>query len=392
MAFPTIEGFQETLDQVATETPTLDLPAGVQAGDEILVAVSGYSGAGVISYTAPSGWEKVEDANQTNLVCCALFRKTATGGETTISPESSRVGSHAAHAYIVRGAEEFEIAAPEVLAGAAGNAAITAPALSPSWGSGESLFMVFGFNGRVGVEFGTMPAGYTSQTHVGEQDGGGFSTGIASGYRESTSATESPGDLVSATYKAMIAMTLAFRATGTPPSVTLDQSTLTPGSTISGTCTDYSAAPTSPITVSDGTNTDNVTVSITDEGGGEYTFVGTMPASPTVAEGSVTVTVGEASAAATYEYPSVAGLPSYTLRKDGVTLGSLTGVKCLVTATGELDGTEIYSANNLTTTNGVLPEVDLSATSANVGDTVTVSILTGDNEGITFQTTVADIA
>ena len=90
---------------------------------------------------------------------------------------------------------------------------------------------------------------------------------------------------------------------------------------------------------------------------------------------------------------NVVGLPAYTLNKDGSALGNLTGVKAVVTATGEIDGTELYSANDLTATAGVMDSfIDLSGTAANAGDTVTVSILTGANEGITFEATVADIS
>ena len=86
------------------------------------------------------------------------------------------------------------------------------------------------------------------------------------------------------------------------------------------------------------------------------------------------------------------GLPAYTLNKDGSPVGNLTGVKVRVTATGELNGTELYSVNNATTSAGVLSAIDLSATSAAVGDTVTVEILTGANEGIVFSDLVEDIA
>lgn len=172
-------------------------------------------------------------------------------------------------------------------------------------------------------------------------------------------------------------------------STTLDQTTLTPGGTISGTCSNYNAAPTSPISVSDGTNTDSVTVTIS--GTGPYTFTGTMPATPTVADGSVTVTVGEASTTATYSDGVTAGLPAFTLQKDGTTKGDLTGIKCTVVAGTDMSGAELFFASNLTATAGVMGSIDLSATDASVGDTVTVSLLTTDNEGITFTTTVGNL-
>jgi hypothetical protein len=81
---------------------------------------------------------------------------------------------------------------------------------------------------------------------------------------------------------------------------------------------------------------------------------------------------------------NVVGLPAYTLNKDGSALGNLTGVKAVVTATGEIDGTELYSANDLTATAGVMDSNIYPATGED-GDAVTVSILTGAGEGITFN-------
>ncbi|MCZ4284555.1 hypothetical protein O4H29_06870 [Marinobacter salarius] len=64
------------------------------------------------------------------------------------------------------------------------------------------------------------------------------------------------------------------------PSLTVTQSELTPGGTISGSYEGYETVPTT-LTVSDGTNT--VTISsptITDNGDGTGTFSGTMPSLP----------------------------------------------------------------------------------------------------------------
>ncbi|WP_328186924.1 hypothetical protein [Marinobacter sp. OP 3.4] len=65
------------------------------------------------------------------------------------------------------------------------------------------------------------------------------------------------------------------------PSVTLDNATLTPGSTISGSYANFAGVPTSPLVLTDsGSNTLNVTVTITDNGDGTGTFTGTMPTLP----------------------------------------------------------------------------------------------------------------
>ena len=118
------------------------------------------------------------------------------------------------------------------------------------------------------------------------------------------------------------------------------------------------------------TTTVDVTVDAAITTSGEYDMV----IEDTVAVTSETQTV----------QVNVIGLPAYTLNKDGSALGNLTGVKAVVTATGEIDGTELYSANDLTATAGVMDSGIYLATGED-GDAVTVSILTGAGEGITFN-------
>lgn len=150
------------------------------------------------------------------------------------------------------------------------------------------------------------------------------------------------------------------------PTLTLNQTTLTPGGEISGTCTNYSAAPTSPISVSDGTNTDSVAVTVS--GTGPYTFTGTMPASPTVAEGSVTVTVGEASTTATYSDGVTAGISALTVQKEGSPVAA-TDWEIVVNLLS--DGTELYNQTaQVSDATGLIGDVSLPTRA--VGDTVEV--------------------
>jgi hypothetical protein len=101
--------------------------------------------------------------------------------------------------------------------------------------------------------------------------------------------------------------------------------------------------------------------------------------------GVYNLVLGDGAATQTYTVQlNVIGLPVYTLNKDGAALGALTGIKAIVTATAELNGTELYSANNLTATAGVMDSGIYPNTGA-VADVVTVSIMTSAGEGITFS-------
>ena len=98
---------------------------------------------------------------------------------------------------------------------------------------------------------------------------------------------------------------MAFQEVGAAISVTLDQSTLVPGGTISGSYSGFQSGtpPTSPIAISDGTNTITaaVTVTVSDNGDGAGTFTGTLPSLPAAGNsgsfilfGNVTATLDDA--------------------------------------------------------------------------------------------------
>lgn len=87
-------------------------------------------------------------------------------------------------------------------------------------------------------------------------------------------------------------------------SLTINQSTIEPGGTISGTYSGFTpgTAPTSPLVLSDGTNSINVAVTIDDTAGdGTGTFTGTVPSLPSAGNsgnfilfGNVTATLDDA--------------------------------------------------------------------------------------------------
>tara|TARA_Y100001956_G_C4093524_1_gene174076 strand:+ start:86 stop:1027 length:942 start_codon:yes stop_codon:yes gene_type:complete len=85
-------------------------------------------------------------------------------------------------------------------------------------------------------------------------------------------------------------------------------------------------------------------------------------------------------------------ITGYTVLVSGSPQANLTGVKVRVVDGDQLNGTELYhSATETTDGSGVLNDINLSSTSASVGDTVTVSLLTPNSEGIVFTTTVDGI-
>jgi hypothetical protein len=123
---------------------------------------------------------------------------------------------------------------------------------------------------------------------------------------------------------------------------------------------------------------------VSSQAAGTVSFTGAVTDERTTS-GVVDLVLGDGATTETYTVQvNVIGLPVYTLNKAGNLLGNLTGIKVLVTATGELDGTQLFTANTLTATAGVLDSGIYPNTGA-VADVVTVSILTSAGDGITFS-------
>ena len=290
MTFPTVEGFQQTLDQVDTVTPVFDLPAGVQEGDHLLVAVAGYDGGGVTTYTAEAGWTKIDEGNWSNTITYALFHKISDGTETTCEPTPSRAAVYAAHAYVIRGAAEYEIATVVEQAGNASVDSVTPPPITASWGGGDNLFFAVAVCGRTGDLFTGTPAGYTSQAHVSDPDAQSYMVSIGSGYKAAASDSDAPGDFVSDTYQSFVSNTLVFRSYGA--TFTLSSTDIFPNSSVSGTGTNYGGMP-SVLTMFDGSGNTFSSSGLSFTGSGQsFSFDTTTPSKPAEGESAAWIKYG----------------------------------------------------------------------------------------------------
>ena len=93
----------------------------------------------------------------------------------------------------------------------------------------------FAGGGRTGDALGAgRPAGYTTVGTQSGPDAGGRDTNLASGYKDVTLATETPGLYQPGAFNAKIAGTVVIQGVSTAPAVTFDQAEIVPGGTISG--------------------------------------------------------------------------------------------------------------------------------------------------------------
>jgi hypothetical protein len=240
MNLPIVEGYVSTVGGVDTQAHTYNVPAGAVAGERLILAIANYDGGGSTSMNAPAGWTQTFVATSDANARLTIMERTSDGTETSVTVTSGRTSTISlGHCYRVSNWAAAQYGASGIQAGSASINFVTIPALTPSW-AGDTLYIFFGGAGRDSTAFGTMPAGYTSQTGDSGNNAAGRGVGVGSGYKAAVSATESPGNLVGSTYLNMIGMVMAIQPAAAPsPTVTLTQTEITPNGTISGSYSNW---------------------------------------------------------------------------------------------------------------------------------------------------------
>ena len=282
MTFPIVESVTtSTITTTGLTVLPVDIPAAVNAGDLLVVWVSYYTDKQDASIlTAPAAWTKVHDIFDGAEVHATLLHKVADGSEGGTELSLTVTGdwpanAMTAHCYrITAGGElEVETVAPVIQGSSASIGFVDAPEITPSWGSADTLYLIFGAAGRSETSI-TDPSGYTVLQTSGFDQSSRYANAL-SGHRASTDVSDDPGTYDYGSYKAMAATALAIRATVPDPSVTTTD-TLQPGEDFTLTATNYASAPVSPVTLTDSEGS-TITVPVTISGSGPYTAVGTMP-------------------------------------------------------------------------------------------------------------------
>ncbi len=143
MAFPAVQTTATTNGTTATASATVNLPAGIVAGDLLLV-LHRCAVAGALGF--PIGWTELKDAS----VDAAddqqgLAYRQADGSEGASITVTQGNGKFASIAYRISGAEDPATQAPEVSADATGASTIPDPAtLTPTGGAKDYLWLLLG--------------------------------------------------------------------------------------------------------------------------------------------------------------------------------------------------------------------------------------------------------
>ena len=208
---PITEVGSPTSTSGAVAVTSASLPSGIAAYDQILVAVVELN---TQTATTPSGYSAVGTYGESTSgsVQVQLFRKTAVGGESSVSlaySQGSIQGPTVVLATAYRGVD-----ATQPLDGSSGGASTTSPVTAPSINaglSGDQLVMLQGASETSGSGFGA-PGGMTESTQASQ-------TPVFGQLATATPATSGPSGNKSASW-AGVATSLAAEMVALRPLVT----------------------------------------------------------------------------------------------------------------------------------------------------------------------------
>jgi hypothetical protein len=219
---PSVAGTSTFFDGITYTTQAYTLPAGIVAGDLILIMLRSQLNSSH-TITTPAGYTLLADT-LSGLHHCASYYKIAAGGETSVTFVTSAASYRVFMAYRITG---HDPATAPLVAGASGTS-VTAnpPSLSvAAWGSVNKLAIAWAGSGH---DVTGVPAGYTNP--IGGPNPGAFWAKAAQ--RSSNETSYDPGPFT-AQNELWAAQTIAIKCV--PPSTIMTCKGGTGGNPNSGT-------------------------------------------------------------------------------------------------------------------------------------------------------------
>lgn len=139
-AFPVIEATNTGNEAVVDATYSAPLPAGITAGDLLIVFAAAWNNTFALQYDTPSAWNPLFQSSGTGqLRSLACFYKVADGSEgSTLAMTTTQSAFKASTSYRISN----YTGTPEAGTTATGSSSNpNPPSLAPSWGSDKNLFI-----------------------------------------------------------------------------------------------------------------------------------------------------------------------------------------------------------------------------------------------------------
>lgn len=203
MAFPQVAAVNGGNDTVNRTDHTVNLPAGIQAGDLLLVF---FASDGNPTITFPEGWTELFDKLSALEVRLVVWYRVADGEEgATITVTTSNIQMTAHTSYRITGYSGV----PECGDATTGNSTTPdPPSLTPSWGAKDTLwFAVCGYDANKTVT--AYPTDYTN----GRNDFADslWGCGVGSARRELNAESENPNVFTISASEQWVANTIAIQ-------------------------------------------------------------------------------------------------------------------------------------------------------------------------------------
>jgi hypothetical protein len=194
--YPTVVGSQTSSRAGNDFDDSVTLPAGVSAGD--LIMVFHYSDANS-TRTFPGPWVEIKDfAHSSNNFSIGIAYLIATGGETSVTVTKNTQERFSAVAIRISAASWHGTTPPEISTGvsAGSGTSVDPDAVTASWGSKTNLFIAaMAWDASAGTEtVSSYPTNYSSNNLVGPSILSASNGAIAT--RELTAASDDPGAFV----------------------------------------------------------------------------------------------------------------------------------------------------------------------------------------------------
>ncbi len=207
--YPAIAATSTYQNSSAATSNNVTLPSGIQAGDLLMLVFRGGSTA---TASTPSGWSLLSSIDSTTLGHTYIWYKTASGSEgATVAITSTNIRV-AAIGYRISG----WTGTPEIATSTTNDP----PALSPSWGTADTLWIA-GMTNRISNSSVTAaPANYSNLITIAENGSGATSRSrVSTANRSLTASSDDPGTFTtSGTIDSPEAFTIAIKPLAIPPS------------------------------------------------------------------------------------------------------------------------------------------------------------------------------
>ena len=193
MAFPVVDGTASTNGTTATTAPVVNLPAGIGAGNTLIVLFRSAVG-GAIGW--PAGWTEMDDgtADAADDQTALAWRK-ADGTEGSTITLSSGNGKFAAIAYDISGAADPTVTPPEQTGQIGTGTSVDPLGRTPPAGAKDYLWLwLGGWDGEQTSPPAGNPTNYSGPIGADSGTAGAVTTNcrVAGAWRQLNAASEDP--------------------------------------------------------------------------------------------------------------------------------------------------------------------------------------------------------